>query len=372
MGAGEAIGVWLFSDAAYVGGAELYLESILRADGSPRLALLARESTGNAAWLDRLQRDGLRVERFAAGSNDAARWQLQRALRRLRVRLLHVNLPGPYDGLLATAPAVAKLAGVPRVLCTEHLPAVGRVGKRYWLKRVLVPSVDRAIALCAAHREILQHTFGYARARIVVIPNGVTDRGGVALRGDLPPGAPAADAPDLRIVQLAALEQRKGGDVLIEALASLPPEAPRPHLYFVGEGERRPAWSSLAQQLGVGERVHFVGQRADARDWLAAADLVVLASAREGMPLSLLEAMEVGRPIVATAVDGVPELLAEDAGLLVPAGAVEQLAAALRRVLGDGELRQRLAQRARERFVRHYRRDQMLERTLGLYREMLA
>ena len=362
-------GVWLFSDAAYVGGAELYLESILRADSGPPIGLLARETPVTAGWLDRLAAEGLRVERWRAASNASARLRLWQTLRRLRVRVLHVNLPGPYDGLLATAPAIAKLAGVPRVLCTEHLPGVGRVGKRYWLKRALLPCVDRVIALCEAHRALLHEQFGYAKERIVVIANGVTDLGGVAARGDLPSDMPSSPAP-FRFVQLGALEERKGGAELIRALAALAEQGRPAEVYFVGEGSCRTGWSALAQELGIGACVHFVGQRHDARAWLAAADAVVLASRREGMPLSLLEAMEVGRPIVATAVDGVPELLAEGAGLLVASSDANRLVPALAQLIDDADMRQRLGQCARARFLAHYRRDEMLRRTLALYREL--
>jgi len=353
---------WVLTDAPYAGGAERYLEWLLEAAGPTRLGVVAVARPGLQPWLEARREAGVAVETIAPGGR-AAEWRALHAwVRARRPALVHANLPGPYDALFALAPRVVRLASrSTRVVVTEHLPGVGRVGKRYWAKRAGVGAVDVAIALCEMHAGILRDTFHYPGKSVRVVPNGVP----VPDDGASPEGfGDGAHGEGLHLVQLGSLVDRKGGRDLIEALRRLPV---RPHLWFVGEGPARTSWETAAVEAGLSDHVHFLGHREDAGALVAAADGVVLASHREGMPLSLLEAMARGRPVVATRVDGVPEIVDDQTGWLVPPGDPETLSAALRELVADDALRRRKGLAARDRWHSRFRVERMVADTFALY-----
>lgn len=161
---------------------------------------------------------------------------------------------------------------------------------------------------------------------------------------------PTSETPQLGhpcIVTVAGMYMRKGiGDVL-RAFALLSRGMPSAVLYLIGDGPDRNAFEMLARELGVAERVHFMGFSVDPRAYLAQADVFVLASHREPGGLVLSEAREAGCAIVATRVDGNPEMLDYgEAGLLVPSSAPEALANAIERLLTDPVARAALVARA--------------------------
>ncbi len=166
------------------------------------------------------------------------------------------------------------------------------------------------------------------------------------------------------VVCVANLFAYKGHRVLLEALSSLVSEGLQCRLALVGDGPER---SALEEEVRVrGLDVLFAGQRTDAARYVAAADVVVLPSLHEGMSNAIMEAMALGRPVVATSVGGTPELLG-DTGLLCPPGDPRALAEALRRVLLDPALRERLGVAARNRLRKEFSVDALVERHLAAY-----
>lgn len=196
----------------------------------------------------------------------------------------------------------------------------------------------------------------YDRPFRCIIPNGIPvadyagpPGAGEALRAalGLPPGAPT-------FVAVASFNPAKNHEALLRAFASPRLRASGAHLLLAGDGARRGELEALSRELALEDRAHFLGVRADVASVLAAADVFVLASRREGNPLSVMEAMAAGKPIVATAVGCLPEMVPERAGRLVPPGDVEALEAAMAELARDLPLARRLgaaaAQVARERF----------------------
>jgi glycosyltransferase involved in cell wall biosynthesis len=140
------------------------------------------------------------------------------------------------------------------------------------------------------------------------------------------------------------LRAEKNQRVLITAFSLL--YGAMPHLYLVlaGDGSCRRDLEQLARELAVADRVHFLGHRLDAPDVMAMFDVYCLPSVYEGMPLSILEAWSAGKPVVATDVTGIRDIVIHDTnGLLVPVNDAQSLASALQRVLGDSELSERLS-----------------------------
>jgi colanic acid/amylovoran biosynthesis glycosyltransferase len=144
----------------------------------------------------------------------------------------------------------------------------------------------------------------------------------------------------------------KGQGVLIEAIATLARDGADVTLTLVGDGPRRPALERLAHRHGVADRVRFTGRvgQDDIGAHYAAADVFCLSSFAEGVPVVLMEAMASGIPVVATRINGIPELIEDgESGILVTPGRADLLAAALRDMLGDDSRRATLAAAGRRR-----------------------
>jgi glycosyltransferase involved in cell wall biosynthesis len=170
-----------------------------------------------------------------------------------------------------------------------------------------------------------------------------------------------------RILFLGRLAAQKRPDLALRSLALM--ERPDAELVFVSDGPDREALGRLAGELGVGERVRFLGYRDDVPAQLARAACVLLSSDYEGMPLTVLEAMAAGAPVVATRVGGVEEALG-DAGLIVDPGDAEAVAAALSTVLSDHDAAETLGSVGRRRVREQFTRERMVAETAALYEEL--
>jgi L-malate glycosyltransferase len=223
-----------------------------------------------------------------------------RELRRIRPQVVHTHgHHGRYWGRLA---AVA--ARVPVIVHTEHNSDLIAPSPRLvfdGLNRLLRERTAAFIAFTEGQRDRLARAEGIPAARVEVIPNGVPAhppdpharaRGRAAL--GVEPG-------ELALVVVGRLFEPKRLDIAIDALAELPPALrDRSRLLLTGDGPLREALAAQAAARGLGERVRFLGFRTDVRDLLAGADVALLTSAREAMPLALIEAMLEGAPIVST------------------------------------------------------------------------
>jgi glycosyltransferase involved in cell wall biosynthesis len=234
-------------------------------------------------------------------------------------------------------------------------------------------AVRRAVAISPPVRDQLLAA-GVPESMTCLIASAV-DREGLyprrerrALRREL---GIATQAPLLLAV--AALVPRKGLDVLLEALAELARRDLHPLLCIAGEGPER---ATLERHLGEdarGARVRFLGHREDVPDLLAACDVFVLPSRREGLGVAALEAMALARPVVATQVGGLGSAVVhERTGLLVPPDDAGALARALERLLRDPALRERLGAAGPGRVAEGFRVEQMVEAYERLYREVIT
>jgi hypothetical protein len=170
------------------------------------------------------------------------------------------------------------------------------------------------------------------------------------------------------ILTVARLDKQKGLNYLLEA-AALIPEA---MFVLAGEGPERPALEAHTRALSLNNRVVFLGYRADIDDLLASCDLFVLPSLFEGLPLSVLEAMAAGKPVVATAIGGTDETIIHgETGLLVPPADPFALAGAIRTALADPSLSRRLGAAGRARVHQQFSAESMVRRITEIYDEIL-
>jgi glycosyltransferase involved in cell wall biosynthesis len=226
--------------------------------------------------------------------------------------------------------------------------------------RTVLAGATLVLALSEAWRATLQQIS--PRARIEVLMNAVP----------LPP-PDALPAPSRRptLLFFGEIARHKGVFGLAQAFARVADELPELRLIYAGTGSGVEETRRLIEQFRLGDRVKFTGwlQAERKRATLAGATIFVLPSFVEGMPMALLEAMSFGLPVIATPVGGVPEIVTHGHdGLLVPAGDVGALAAAIARLTNDPELRQRLGRAARDTVAKRFSLDSAVERLLGIYR----
>jgi glycosyltransferase involved in cell wall biosynthesis len=187
--------------------------------------------------------------------------------------------------------------------------------------------------------------------------------------------APWAPNPELGLpadarvlLAVARLERQKGVDVALRALAAVRRSEPRAVLVVLGEGPERGALEALARELGVADAVFLPGRVGDVAALLAASDLLVHPARWEGFGLGPLEAMLAGKPVVASRVSSLPELVADGAtGRLVPPDDPDALAGAVCDLLADAPLRARLGEAGRERARVEFSVARMADRTLAAY-----
>jgi len=227
--------------------------------------------------------------------------------------------------------------------------ALERLAARWCSTLVAVSEAERAAGLAARVGRPEQYR---------VIRNGI----------DLAPFAGEPSPCEGRILFVGRLRNPKRVDLALEALRRVRTAVPDATLDVAGDGPLRAELEQLARRLGLSERVRFLGTRGDLPGLLRDAQCLLLASDYEGCPLSVLEAMAAGVPVVATAVGGVPELLVGgETGVLAPAGDAEALADALRSVLVPPGRARQLGDNGRARAQRLFSRERMVADTCALY-----
>jgi glycosyltransferase involved in cell wall biosynthesis len=365
--------IFFYTDSATFGGAEqalfMLIEELDRRAWEP--TLLLEEAPGGpplARHMDDLDVAVRTVPPMPLGARGAARVPaLVRTLRRERPAVFHAHLSWPMAAKYGLVAAV--LARVPATVATVQLfPGFELDRSNLWQLRALAARMGRYIAVSRNIAAQLVERMHWPAEKVDVVHNAVRlDRFGAtdatALRAEL-----AGDPARPIVLTAARLDEQKGHPALLRAAAGLPDAV----FAFAGEGPERGKLEAQAAALGLGDRVVFLGHRTDVPELLAACDVFALPSLYEGSSLALLEAMAAQRAVVSSAIGGTDELIANgEDGLLVPAGDASALAAALRRLLGDGALRVGLARSARQRVERDFTPATMCERVTGIYRELL-
>ena len=221
---------------------------------------------------------------------------------------------------------------------------------------------DLLIAESRASRDFLVDRLGYSREKVRAIHNGVAVAGEAipeperrAKREELLLGA-----EELLVGAVGRLDEQKGHEILIEAMARLRGTCPA-RCAILGDGPARGRLEAQIRRLGLEGRVRLLGERDDAAPWLASFDIFALPSLWEGLPNALLEAMSLGLPVVASAVDGVCEAVADGRnGLLVPPKDPAALAQAVKSLCDDRGARERLGSAARRTVAEHFGLREML------------
>jgi glycosyltransferase involved in cell wall biosynthesis len=289
--------------------------------------------------------------------------ELLALLRREHPHIVHVNS--------AKAGALGRLAAwllrVPIRIYTVHGWAFsahgGAASVLYrWAERLLRPVTTVTICVADSERRAGLAARTCDERTTVVIRNGI-DPADFQAGGD--------HSGRRRLVTVGRLQAPKDAVTLVRALAAL--RGPPFEAVFVGDGPDRLAVEEEVRRLGLESAVEFLGERDDVPELLGKADVFVLSSHSEGLPISILEAMAAGLPVVASNVGGVPEVVVDGhTGLLVPPGDPQSLAEAIERLLEDPALSRRLGEAGQLRVAEHFSLAAVQQAHLELYRRVLA
>jgi glycosyltransferase involved in cell wall biosynthesis len=287
-----------------------------------------------------------------------------RMLRRQRVEALHVH----HATALILSGIPAWLAGVKKVVMTEHglhqlqeRPKYRKSAARYCRFARVITVVEPAQA------SYFSEQMGVRATKLHYVANGVriypkTQAQIIEMRRQL--GVPYGVFAFFYVGRLSPV---KDLGTLLQAVAALSPDvADNVRLYIVGEGPERPSLERQRMTLALQAKVVFLGPRGDVSDVLMAADGFVMSSVTEGLPMALLEAMAAGLPCIATSVGGIPRLLANEQGLVVPPRDPRALAAAMSSLVRMPDVRKRISENALASVREHYSFEAVADQYLTL------
>jgi glycosyltransferase involved in cell wall biosynthesis len=344
------------------------LAAMLDADRYERV-LCSTRSTPAQTFEEELLERGVRILVLERTSKVAfwAWWPLVRFLRRERIDVLHAHKFGSnlWGSILG------RLSRVPVVIAHEHSWSYeGQPLRRFLDREVIARNAEVIVAVSREDERRMVEVERIKPSAIRFIPNGIPtpERKNHDLRAELglPHGTPVVGT-------VGQLRPEKALEVLIEAAKRLATQFPDLKILVVGHGPVEDELQRLVAVAALEETVLFLGRRNDVPDVLAAIDVAVCCSDHEGSPLSVMEYMAAGKPVVATMVGGVPDLIKDgEHGLLVPPRRPAELADAIAALLSDRERAQMMGESARLRQQEEFTLDAFVRRVEDLYEELFS
>jgi len=359
----------------YRGGAERVIETQLLGADRRRFEYLVCSITGGGDMIDRMSNAGARV--FLLGKrrrgDGTAVTKLANLIRREHIDLLHLHTsPGMFWGTLAQ---IASGTGVP-IVRTEHNPYIPENMPMLfrWVFPGFTKRASKIICVSERVRQSFAERFPELAGKFVEIPNGIRlqdyeklpPRAECRAQFKLLPGAKLLGA----VGRMVSVKNHK---LLIEALFHVRQTVPDVHLAIIGEGNMRDSLAAYAADLDLSECVSLVRETQKIDYFYGAIDIFCLSSDSEGMPLTLLEALASGVPVVATDVGGIPEIIESGkTGYLVPKGSAESLAQRIVELLQDPAKAAELALNGRNMVHERFPAEKMIKATEAVYEEVLA
>jgi glycosyltransferase involved in cell wall biosynthesis len=340
-----------------------------------RVAAICHATDGVAPMRASLAEVGVDVRPIESAGG---RLDRQRAYRKL-MREYRGGVLALLMGYFTRAGAVSvagTLAGIGAIVRAELTPPEPPITRKQRIGlRVKDVITDRFVVGAGDNREAFAREIGIARSKIEIIHTGI----------ELERFQPGAGRAELRArwgiddhtivvaTHSRLADERKGVAYFLDMAAKVAPRDPRVLFVVSGDGVLRPGLEAQAERLGIADRVRFVGWQSDAAKVFAAIDIFVMPSTFEGGPTTVLEAMAMTRPVIASHVGMVPEVIADGiSGLIVPPADPAALGSALTRLLADEPLRTRLGERAREHALANFSIEHMVEAYLRVFADALA
>nr|WP_319395763.1 glycosyltransferase [uncultured Desulfobacter sp.] len=324
------------------GGAEIMISNLVKHTDRKKFEPMVATWLGGELAGD-LEKEGITLFQVPARPKPLRWWALRRLIRQEKIDILHTHLftAGFYGRLAAMG------NGRVRVIRTHH----GMTFKKKAIKRIAFELLLYPLSAChtAVSQSVIRHlhdTLAWKPAKMRLIQNGIDVERFCTQRNTFhePP----------TIVAAGRLSREKGFDVLITALHLLAGKQRMFKCLIAGDGPERASLSALRDNLGLIDQVVFLGYVREIAPFMKNGDLLVLPSRHEGLPLSLLEAMASGLPVIASAVGGIPDLLTPDKGWVVPPANSEVLADTIDTVLADPGRALKTAQKGRREVLKAY------------------
>ncbi len=349
-----------------IGGAGRYLFNLLSSQDTNRFEVVVA-CPGGGELERQLKSKGVKVYTLEGGESSANLSQIK-SLRQIisweKVDIVHTH--ASFAGRIA-----GKIAGC-KVVMTRHGLGGGGGGflKRTTTRLVSRIFTDRIIAISRAVKISLIES-GVPADMITIIYNGIDLSQFGRIEGSL--RKELGIAPNTPIIGMVArLVPEKGYEYAINAFYHVLKVYPSAQLVIVGDGPLEKSLKNLCTQLGIDDHVVFMGYRQNVESIIADFDVFVLSSVSEGLGLALLEAMALGKPAVATATGGIPEVIKHNVnGFLVPSGSDNYLAESIIKALSDKELAKALGTEARKTVNEKFSSKTMIEKTNKVYMEIL-
>ena len=347
-----------YTESSFLGGGEKALATLLRdLDHNIEVTVIGTDPAVVEAVAAERPSARIRMVQGVKNKRDAAGIAAQlRAIREVRPDVLHAN-GNAWSCQYALSAGVAT-RGV-RTLAVHHAMIPPRNRRQVWLNRLKLKRLDGHVAVSRTGARSVEEMSGLASGSVRVIYNGVPDT-------PVAPLTPRVDGPVIGSVGRLSFE--KGHDVMLRALAALPDVTG----VLVGDGPDRSRLEALARELALGDRLNMPGWRADPRPWLPTFDVFVMPSRLEALGLAMIEAMLASRPVVASSVGGIPEVVRDgETGILIPPDDPAALADALRLMLGDRARRERMGTLGRRVAKETFGVSQMVRSYESVYGELL-
>jgi glycosyltransferase involved in cell wall biosynthesis len=301
-------------------------------------------------------------------------FRLFRFLKKTRPDIFHLHLASPGE---STLPILAShFAGIPVTVTTEHSPSYFPLEKFYskWIKQFSQRFVNLSIALSESGQQLLIRKYAVDPEKMRVVYNGVP------IQKSLPEEEKRVVRESLGIrkgssviTAISEITEKKGVDLLIQAVEPLIQKKLPVQLLVIGEGPLKRELQNRYRQFVESHDIHFLGYQKDVRSYLSISDLFVLPSLGEELPFSILESMAAKVPVIATDVGGIPEIIKHgENGWIVKPGDAHELTAALSYLMNDKTMVQQLAANALRLVQTKFSLSAMVEQTEEIYRTLLA
>lgn len=342
-----------------MGGAEVLVAQLCRlqrANGH-EVAVCAYSNLGTLG--EKLRAEGFLIEVLGEANFAVTMMRCMKVLTRMQPDVVHCHNPAP------TIQAVlgARVAGASRLLATRHSLVAPPIDRAEEIKFNLAATLcDQVVGICDATCENLRHTPLAHRDKIVRVYNGVgpVDAAGIE---------DAHGKHGFTFLFVGRLAPVKSLHTQIAAVAEAVKTTPAIQLWIVGDGHMRAELEALTVKLGVEDHVTFWGERHDVAGFFHAADVFVMSSTSEGLPMSLLQAMSMGLPSLVTNVGGMAEVVKKaHGGRCVPVGDAQAMARAMVELAADARGREIFGVNARTAYAEYFTLEQMDREYMKLYR----
>lgn len=347
------------------GGSEMYAFTV--ASGLDpqkyRSAMCALDKGG--AMEEEIRRAGIPFEVMnrRPGIDIGLMWRLYKLFRKHKVSVVHTH----HFNQLFYSLAGARLAGA-RIIHTEHSVEYFKRRRLRVALRLMSVFCDKILAIGEDGARVLREQVGIPRRKLEIIRAGINTDLFNHSRSEARGALGLAESARVVII-VARLFPEKNHRLLLQAFSDVARRIESAKLLIVGDGVERDSIRSEIERLGLQDSVEMLGVRRDVARLLAASDVFVLSSDREGLPIAALEAMAARKPVVATGVGDLPLVVRDgETGRLVPASDAKAMAEALIEVLSDEERSREMGERARSMVTEKFGLQAMIERHAALYR----